>query len=109
MSRRPSVDLNALATFALVVEQRSFSAAARHAGVSKSSISKALARLERAVGTRLLNRSTRGLSATEAGEALYGHGQRIIDEALKAEEALARHLAAPHGMLKVLAPVSTAS
>ena len=55
-------DLNDMVAFARVVEARGFSEAARRMGVSKSRLSKTVARLERALGVRLLHRSTRGLS-----------------------------------------------
>ncbi len=48
---------------------------------SKSRVSKAIAKLERSLGARLLNRSTRGLSLTEAGAAFHVHCYRIIEEA----------------------------
>lgn len=97
-------DLNDMATFARVVEARSFSAAARGMNTSKSRVSKCVARLERALGARLLNRSTRRMSLTEAGEAFYGHCRRMLDEALRATQAVNHHLAAPHGVIKLSAP-----
>ena len=62
-------DLNDMVTFARVVEARGFTETARRVGKSKSSISKSIARLEKSLGARLLNRSTRGLSVTEIGSA----------------------------------------
>ena len=63
--------LSALAAFVHVAEQGSYVAAARIAHVSPSAISKAIARLETRLGLRLLNRTTRSLSLTEDGVALY--------------------------------------
>src|SRR5687768_11448693 len=63
--------LQAMETFARVVEGGSFSAAARAARVSQSQVSKLVAALEARVGTRLLNRTTRFVTPTEAGVAFY--------------------------------------
>ncbi|HBA08291.1 MAG TPA: LysR family transcriptional regulator, partial [Methylotenera mobilis] len=60
-------DLNLMITFAHVVNEQSFSAAARKLGVSRSSVSKAVSKLEQSLGASLLNRSTRHLSLTEVG------------------------------------------
>ncbi len=99
-------DLNDMVTFAQVIEARSFSEAARRANSGKSGISKAISRLERSLGARLINRSTRGLSLTEVGEAFYGHCRRIIDEANQAEQLVDHHLAKPRGVLKVTTSVA---
>ena len=74
-------DLNDMVTFARVVEANSFSEAARRMKASKSRVSKAITKLERELGARLLNRSTRGLSLTEVGAAFYEHCSRVIEEA----------------------------
>ena len=60
-------DLNALATFALVAELRSFRAAADRLGVTRSAVSQAMARFEAEVGIALLQRTTRSVALTEAG------------------------------------------
>ena len=99
-------DLNDMVTFAKVVEARGFSQAARRMGVSKSSISKAVARLERSLGVRLLNRTTRGLSLTEIGATFHEHCIRINEEAIHAAEAVSQLQSEPRGVLKVTAPVA---
>ena len=99
-------DLNDMVAFARVVEARGFSEAARRMGVSKSRLSKTVARLERALGVRLLHRSTRGLSVTEIGAAFYEHCTRVADEALQAVELVSRLQSEPRGVLKVTAPVA---
>jgi DNA-binding transcriptional LysR family regulator len=63
-------DLNALATFALVAEERSFRAAAERSGVTRSAVSQTIRRLEEGMGVALLRRTTRSVSLTEAGERL---------------------------------------
>ena len=99
-------DLNDMVTFARVVEASSFTEAARRMGASKSRVSKGIARLEKALGVRLLNRSTRGLSLTEIGAAFYEHCVRIADEAAQAEELVSQLQSEPRGVLKVTAPVA---
>ena len=64
------LDLNLLAVFARVVEAGSFAEAARRLSSSRSAVSKSVAKLEVALGARLLNRTTRHLSLTEIGAAL---------------------------------------
>jgi DNA-binding transcriptional LysR family regulator len=99
-------DLNDMVTFARVVEAKSFSAAARGMGASKSRVSKAITKLERALGARLLNRSTRGLSLTEVGAAFYEHCSRIAEAAAQAEQVVNQLHSEPRGVLKVTASVA---
>ena len=99
-------DLNLMAVYAHVVEGGSFSAAARRLGMSRSAVSKAVAKLEKALGARLLNRSTRHLSVTEVGAAFAEHCSRILDEATRAEQAVSSLHAQPRGVLKVAASVA---
>ncbi len=95
--------------FARVAEAKSFSEAARRLGVSKSAVSKEVARLERALGARLLNRTTRQLSLTEFGAAFYEHCARVVQEAEEAELLVERLHASPRGVLKCTAPVAFAT
>ncbi len=99
-------DLNLMAVYAHVVEGGSFSAAARRLGTSRSAVSKAVAKLEKALGARLLNRSTRHLSVTEVGAAFAEHCSRILDEAVRAEQVASSLHAQPRGVLKVAASVA---
>ncbi len=99
-------DLNDMVTFARVVEAKSFSKAAQRMGASKSRVSKAIAKLERALKARLLNRSTRGLSLTEVGAAFYEHCSRIAAEAERAVEVVSQLHSEPRGVLKLTAPVA---
>ena len=73
-------DLSYLVTFARVVKAGSFAGGAKRLGMTSSVASKHVAKLEKALGVRLLNRSTRKLSLTEAGAAYYEHCARIVDE-----------------------------
>lgn len=100
------MDLNDMVTFARVVEAKSFSKAASELSASKSSISKSIAKLERSLKARLLNRSTRGLSLTEVGAVFYEHCRRVGDEAEEAVAAVTRLHSEPRGVLKVTAPVA---
>lgn len=93
-----------MTVFAHVVEAGSFSAAARRLGTSKSSVSAQVQRLERAMGVRLLDRTTRRVSATEAGTALYRHCAQIVAEAEAAADLAGAFHAAPRGLLRVTAP-----
>ena len=73
-------DLERMAIFAHVIEAKSFSAAARRLGLSKSLVSKHVTQLEKSLGARLLNRTTRNMSLTEAGALFYEHCARIMEE-----------------------------
>ena len=96
-------------TFARVVKAGSFAGAAKRLGMTSSVASKHVAKLEKALGVRLLNRSTRKLSLTEAGAAYYEHCARIVDEIESSKTAIAQLQAAPRGLLRVTAPVTFAN
>ena len=97
-------DVVSMVLFARVVEERSFTAAAERLGMRKSTVSRRLASLERELGVRLLHRTTRRLSLTDAGLAFYQRCARVTAEA-DAAAALAQGLGgAPHGTLRVNAP-----
>jgi DNA-binding transcriptional LysR family regulator len=99
-------DLNDMITFARVVDAKSFSEAARRLGMSKSRVSKSIAKLERSLGAKLLNRSTRSLSLTEVGALFYQHCRRVADEVAAAEEAVGQLHSEPRGVLRLTAPVA---
>ena len=90
--------------FAKVVELRSFTATAQRLGISRSATSKHISRLEKKLGARLLNRTTRKLSLTEAGHAAYSHCARLAAEVEAGEIAVQRFLGQPQGLLRVSAP-----
>lgn len=95
--------LNGMRVFAQVVEAKSFSAAADKLGMSKSLTSRHVSGLERALSVKLLNRSTRRLSLTEAGAVFYDHCARIVQEAELAEQRLTRTQSEPAGLVRVTA------
>ena len=101
--------LEGMGIFARVAEAKSFSGAARRLGISKSLVSKEVSKLEKALGARLLNRTTRQLSLTEFGAAFYEHCARVVQEAEEAELLVERLHSSPRGVLKCTAPVAFAT
>jgi len=95
--------LNGMRVFAQVVEAKSFSAASEKLGMSKSLASRHVSALERSLAVKLLNRSTRRLSLTDAGAVFYEHCARIVQEAELAAERLSRTQSEPAGLVKVTA------
>lgn len=89
-----------------VVERGSFSAAAADLELSNSAVSKHIRQLEAYLGARLLNRTTRRLSLTEAGRAYYERCVRLLDDVDEAELAVRQLNVAPRGRLKINAPMS---
>ena len=95
-----------MASFAEVVDAGGLSAAADKLNCSRAVISKRLGALERDFGVTLLNRTTRRQSLTEAGQTLYAHCRRILDEMNSAETQLHEFSTSPRGTLRVSAPYS---
>lgn len=95
--------LTAMSVFARVVEAKSFSAAATKLGTSKSRVSRHVSALESSLSVKLLNRSTRKLSLTEAGALFYESCARIVQEAELAEERMTRAQSEPAGLVKMTA------
>lgn len=97
--------LDGLAAFVATVDETSISAASRRLGLAKSVVSERLAELERALGVTLLQRSTRRLTLTSAGESLLPRARRILrelEEAAAEVDASSGKLAGP---LRISAPV----
>ncbi len=100
--------LAAMEAFVLVVDAGSFSAAARHLNVGQPAISKSVAQLEDRLGVKLLVRSTRGLTPTEAGLNFYERARRSIEEADEAEVAARGAGRGLTGKLRICAAVTFA-
>jgi DNA-binding transcriptional LysR family regulator len=94
-----------MATFLRVAELGSLSAAARALGLTQPAVSQQVAALERRLATRLLNRTTRRLALTEAGERYYTQARQILEALAEAEDGLAAPADALAGSLRVHAPV----
>src|SRR5580658_2777792 len=100
--------LAAMETFVRVVETGSFSAAARTLNVGQPAVSKTVAQLEQRLGVRLLTRSTRALSPTEAGRNFHDHAKRAIEEANEADMVARGAGASLTGRLRISAAVTFA-
>ncbi|HEX5752001.1 MAG TPA: LysR substrate-binding domain-containing protein [Archangium sp.] len=98
--------MNDVRVFARVVELRSISGAARKLGLPKSTISRNVARLEEALGARLIQRSTRGLGLTDTGTVFHRHCLRILEDVEAAEAAVSQLQGAPRGLLRVSVPAT---
>lgn len=96
--------LQDMALFALVAEMGSFTAAARKAGLPKSSVSQRVSQLEQQVGIRLLNRTTRKLNLTFAGEHYLVHCREMLAASERAEYAIQRLRDNPSGRLRITCP-----
>lgn len=94
-------DLNALAVFTLVAQQRSFRAAADRLGVTRSAVSQTIGRLEATMGLALVRRTTRSVSLTEAGERLHAALALALAEIEAAVESMGDHAAGPRGQLRL--------
>ena len=93
-----------VAVFCRVVETGSFTAAGERLSLSKGAVSKAVSRLEAQLGVRLLHRTTRRQTLTEAGEAFHARASRAIEELEKAALEVSEHADRPRGHLRISAP-----
>jgi len=101
--------LNDMALFVEVVNAKGFRGAADATGVPNSTVSRRIGMLEKAIGLRLLHRTTRRVELTEAGQIYYERCRRIVDEARVAHEQLGEMLAQPSGVLRASLPVDFAT
>ena len=92
--------------FFSVVEANGFGAAARRLDTTPASVSRRVKSLEQRLGVRLLQRTTRKLSMTEAGERYYREGRRLLHELDDLEQALADSALELRGELRIIAPMS---
>lgn len=100
--------LNDMALFVEVVKAKGFRGAAEVLGMPNSTLSRRISALEKAIGLRLLHRTTRKIELTEAGQIYFERCKRIVDEARLAHEQLGEMLAQPSGLLRVSLPVDFA-
>jgi DNA-binding transcriptional LysR family regulator len=96
---------DAVAVFIAVADHGSFAAAARRLGRSPASVTRAVADLEARLGVRLLTRTTRAVSTTEAGQRFLGGAKRVLADLDEIERAAAGQGTAPRGELRLTAPI----
>jgi DNA-binding transcriptional LysR family regulator len=99
----------AIKSFVAVAEAQSFSEAARRLRMTKSAVSRQVGELERELGARLLHRTTRSLSLTDAGHSYFERVSRILVDLDEAHRAIGELRTAPRGKLRVSAPMSFGS
>ena len=96
-----NTDLAGITVFVTVAEERSFRAASERLGVTRSAVSQAIRRLEERMGIALVQRTTRSVHLTEAGERLYQAVRPALEDVSTAMEAVGEMRAQPSGMLRV--------
>ncbi|MBB2675343.1 UNVERIFIED_ORG: DNA-binding transcriptional LysR family regulator [Rhizobium esperanzae] len=101
-----ATELSELAAFAAVARHKSFRKAGEERGVTASAVSHAVLNLEDRIGIRLLNRTTRSVSLTEAGELLISHLDPAFGEMTAALDALNRYRDTPFGRVRINVPNS---
>ena len=99
------MDLNQLLIFAKVAEHQSFTQASKELGIEKSTVSSKVSQLEKKLGIRLLNRTTRLVTLTEAGEGYYQYCKQIVEMANEAESFADTLTSEPHGVLRMSVPM----
>src|SRR6266566_9603708 len=97
-------DLNILAVFVAVAEERSFTKAGKRLGVSPSAVSHAIRGLEEDLGVRLLSRTTRSVAPTEAGEQLLTRLRPALTDVREALDQLSGSRDKPAGRVRLLVP-----
>jgi DNA-binding transcriptional LysR family regulator len=106
MKVRPMDRLRAYEVFTTVVAKNGFARAADALDTSPANVTRYVAELEAHLGARLLNRTSRRLSLTEAGAALYDRLRHVLDDVAEAEAAASADSHAPRGRLRINAPLS---
>ena len=101
------MDLNAALILVRIVDKGSFTAAAQELGMTKATVSRRIADLEQHLGVRLLYRSTRQLTLTEAGEQYYLRCSKAVEELAEAELMLSASQQEVTGTLKLAVPIET--
>lgn len=97
--------LNDMALFVEVIKANSFRGAAEAVGMPNSTVSRRIAELERRIGLRLLNRTTRRIELTEGGRLYYERCRRIVDEARLAHEEISELVDNPSGLIRLSMPI----
>jgi DNA-binding transcriptional LysR family regulator len=105
LDARNNLDLNDVALLVRVVQTRSFSAAARERGVPVSTVSRRIARLESALGSRLLERTTRRLGLTDAGRAFLEHAERAVGDLAEGTDRVRELQREPRGRVRIVSPI----
>ncbi|WP_314190545.1 LysR family transcriptional regulator [Yersinia massiliensis] len=100
----PLALLSEMAIFVKVVEASSFSVVARQLGVSPSAISRSVSRLEKALATRLLQRTTRKLRLSESGEEVYKRCHAMLSAANAVMEVSGQYNQEPEGLIRISVP-----
>lgn len=98
--------LHCMQVFVRVVEHKAFGKAADALGISRASVTEAVAQLEKRLGVRLLNRTTRRVSVTDEGQSYYANCVRILGDVAEAEDGLSGARLEPRGRLRVSVPQS---
>jgi DNA-binding transcriptional LysR family regulator len=109
MSRTIKWDPRDALIFTQVVDEGSFTGAARALDMPKSTVSRRVSRLEEHLGVQLLRRTTRRLDLTDAGRAFYSRAAQAVEALDAAEQAATSMLETPRGRLRVTAPVELAT
>ena len=100
------IDFAAIPIFVTVIETGSFSKAAEQLGSSKSAVSKRITQLETRLGVRLINRTTRKLSLTSAGEQYLAYATQAYDAAKQGEDLVTQQQSKPKGVVKFGVPMT---
>ncbi len=103
------LDLNALRIFVEVIQAGSFAKAARKMELPSTNVSRKIQQLEKELGSRLLNRTTRSISITETGQQVYEKAMSLLETAGDIEQLTTCHQEEPQGVLQVTAPISFAN
>lgn len=99
------MDLNQIVVFERVCHLKSFTGAGLSLGLKKSTISMKISELENRLGVKLINRTTRKLSLTEAGQEFYQQARLILKNLKETEEKISQHGTSPKGIVRVVLPL----
>tara|TARA_R110002049_G_scaffold7928_5_gene44509 strand:- start:2653 stop:3594 length:942 start_codon:yes stop_codon:yes gene_type:complete len=99
-------DLNEMAIFAIVVSSGSFTKAAEKLKLPKSTVSRKVSQLEKRIGVRLINRTTRNLKPTETGKLYFSQCQKMLEQAEEADRIVNNMQSEPSGLLRISTPLA---